>query len=86
MAYQPTPQDDSPPPSFEQSRLKDGSIPQRAASSDVVRKPMSGYGERVRAAEEYAMGDLEDEGYGRQSIHGSSPLLESHPYGLHLIS
>jgi hypothetical protein len=80
MAYQPTPLDDSPPPSFEQSRVRDG-VPQRAASPEMARKPMGGYGERVRAAEEYAMGDLEEDAYGRRSLNGSYLFLNSHPHG-----
>lgn len=48
----------------------------RIVEPDVVRKPTRGYGVDVRAAEEYAMGDLDDEdGYGRRSMNGMRLMI-----------
>lgn len=85
MSYHAAPsRDPSPPPSFDRTRNPDttgpsGAVPPpRTAGPDVSRKPTRGYGVGVHEAEEYAMGEMDEEdGYGRRSMNGSSACLLS---------
>ena len=76
MSYQ-VPSQDAPSTSTSYERPDSNSpVPSSSATPrieepDVVRKPTREWGVDVRAAEEYAMGDLDDEdGYGRRSMNG----------------